>query len=136
WCYGVEVGWCGAVVGGCRRGVGGACPRVSTQSKNLSYGNEIEQYFPNDNITLEVIVKENSPQSKRTIEVLSKHILQQLQMKTLMDAIEKRFGGNKESKKTQKTLLKQQYGNFNGSSSEGLDQTFDKLQNLISQLEI
>ncbi|GJZ89914.1 putative ribonuclease H-like domain-containing protein [Tanacetum coccineum] len=28
--------------------------------------------------------------------------------KTLMEAIEKRFGGNKESKKTQKTLLKQQ----------------------------
>ncbi|GJS60663.1 hypothetical protein Tco_0655447 [Tanacetum coccineum] len=41
--------------------------------------------------------------------------------KTLMEAIEKRFGGNKESKKTQKTLLKQQYENFNGSSSEGLD---------------
>ncbi|GJR84364.1 hypothetical protein Tco_0155149 [Tanacetum coccineum] len=56
--------------------------------------------------------------------------------KTLMDAIEKRFGGNKESKKTQKTLLKQQYENFNGSSSEGLDQTYDKLQKLISQLEI
>ncbi|GKD38002.1 hypothetical protein Tco_1258209 [Tanacetum coccineum] len=37
--------------------------------------------------------------------------------KTLMDAIEKRFGGNKESKKTQKILLKQQYKNFNGSSS-------------------
>ncbi|GJT95132.1 hypothetical protein Tco_1090650 [Tanacetum coccineum] len=29
--------------------------------------------------------------------------------KTLMEAIEKRFGGNKESKKVQKTLLKQQY---------------------------
>ncbi|GJS07496.1 retrotransposon-related protein [Tanacetum coccineum] len=43
--------------------------------------------------------------------------------KTLMEAIEKRFGGNKESKKTQKTLLKQQYENFNRSSSEGLDQT-------------
>ncbi|GJW52927.1 hypothetical protein Tco_0097012 [Tanacetum coccineum] len=38
--------------------------------------------------------------------------------KTLMEAIEKRFGGNKESKKTQKTLLKLQYENFNGSSSE------------------
>ncbi|GJZ46265.1 hypothetical protein Tco_0593861 [Tanacetum coccineum] len=50
-------------------------------------------------------------------------------------AIEKRFRGNKESKKTQKTLLKQQYENFNGSSSEGLDQTYDRLQNLISQLE-
>ncbi|GJX36667.1 retrovirus-related pol polyprotein from transposon TNT 1-94 [Tanacetum coccineum] len=47
--------------------------------------------------------------------------------KTLMEAIEKKFGGNKESKKTQKTLLKQEYENFNGSSSEGLDQTYDKL---------
>ncbi|GJX82211.1 putative ribonuclease H-like domain-containing protein [Tanacetum coccineum] len=56
--------------------------------------------------------------------------------KTLMEAIEKRFGGNKESKKTQKTLLKQQYENFNGSSLEGLDQTYDRLQKLISQLEI
>ncbi|GJV42899.1 putative ribonuclease H-like domain-containing protein [Tanacetum coccineum] len=56
--------------------------------------------------------------------------------KTLMEAIEKRFGGNKESKKTQKTLLKQQYENFNGSSSEGLDQTYDRLQKLISQLKI
>ncbi|GJW11196.1 putative ribonuclease H-like domain-containing protein [Tanacetum coccineum] len=42
-----------------------------------------------------------------------------------MDAIEKRFGGNKESKKTQKTLIKQQYENFNKSSSEGLDQTYE-----------
>ncbi|GKA24386.1 ribonuclease H-like domain-containing protein, partial [Tanacetum coccineum] len=56
--------------------------------------------------------------------------------KTLMEAIEKRFGGNKESKKTQKTLLKQLYNNFNESCSEGLDQTYDKLQKLIGQLEI
>ncbi|GKE26619.1 hypothetical protein Tco_1442003 [Tanacetum coccineum] len=56
--------------------------------------------------------------------------------KTLIEAIEKRFEGNKESKKTQKTLLKQQYENFNRSSSEGLDQTYDRLQKLISQLEI
>ncbi|GJR68908.1 hypothetical protein Tco_0014973 [Tanacetum coccineum] len=56
--------------------------------------------------------------------------------KSLMEAIEKRFGGNKESKKTQKTLLKKQYENFNGSSSEGLNQTYDRLQKLISQLEI
>ncbi|GJY00481.1 hypothetical protein Tco_0357499 [Tanacetum coccineum] len=56
--------------------------------------------------------------------------------KSLMEAIEKRFGGNKESKKVQKTLLKQQYENFNRSSSEGLDQICDRLQMLISQLEI
>ncbi|GJV61519.1 hypothetical protein Tco_1467619 [Tanacetum coccineum] len=52
--------------------------------------------------------------------------------KILMEAIEKRFRGNKESKKTQKTLLKQHYENFNRSSSEGLDQTYDRLQKLIS----
>nr|GEU76554.1 protein indeterminate-domain 2-like [Tanacetum cinerariifolium] len=56
--------------------------------------------------------------------------------KTLMEAIEKRFGGNKETKKVQKTLLKQQYENFTGSSSESLDQIYDRLQKLIKQLEI
>nr|GEW54168.1 reverse transcriptase domain-containing protein [Tanacetum cinerariifolium] len=56
--------------------------------------------------------------------------------KTLMEAIEKWFGGNKETKKVQKTLLKQQYENFTGSSLESLDQIHDRLQKLISQLEI
>nr|GEY60048.1 hypothetical protein [Tanacetum cinerariifolium] len=56
--------------------------------------------------------------------------------KTLMEAIEKRFGGNTETKKVQKTLLKQQFENFSGSSTEGLDQIHDRLQKLVSQLEI
>nr|GFA86706.1 hypothetical protein [Tanacetum cinerariifolium] len=56
--------------------------------------------------------------------------------KSLMEAIEKRFGGNKDTKKVQKTLLKQQYENFSGTSSESLNQIHDRLQKLISQLEI
>nr|GEZ21996.1 putative ribonuclease H-like domain-containing protein [Tanacetum cinerariifolium] len=56
--------------------------------------------------------------------------------KTLIKAIEKRFGRNTETKKVQKTLLKQQFKNFTGSSSEGLDQIHDRLQKLVSQLEI
>nr|GEW13904.1 hypothetical protein [Tanacetum cinerariifolium] len=56
--------------------------------------------------------------------------------KTLMEAIEKNFGGNTETKKVQKTLLKQQFENFSGSSSEGLDQIHDRLQKLVSRLEI
>nr|GEU90012.1 hypothetical protein [Tanacetum cinerariifolium] len=55
--------------------------------------------------------------------------------KTLMEAIEKRFGGNKETKKVQKTLFKQQYENFTGLSSESIDQIHDRLQKLINQLE-
>ncbi|GKD84269.1 hypothetical protein Tco_1351108 [Tanacetum coccineum] len=56
--------------------------------------------------------------------------------KSMMEAVEKRFRDNKESKKVQKTLLKQQYENFNRNSSKGLNQIYDRLQKLISQLEI
>nr|GEY81491.1 hypothetical protein [Tanacetum cinerariifolium] len=56
--------------------------------------------------------------------------------KTLMEATEKRFRGNTETKKVQKTLLKLQFENFTGSSSEDLDQIHDRLQKLVSQLEI
>nr|GEU98575.1 putative ribonuclease H-like domain-containing protein [Tanacetum cinerariifolium] len=56
--------------------------------------------------------------------------------KTLMEAIEKRFRGNTKTKKVQKTLLKQQYENFTCSSSKSLDQIHDRLQKLVSQLEI
>nr|GFA05950.1 hypothetical protein [Tanacetum cinerariifolium] len=55
---------------------------------------------------------------------------------TLMEAIKKRFRGNNVSKKVHNTLLKQQYKNFNRTSSEGLDQVYDRLQKLISELKI
>ncbi|GJZ09274.1 hypothetical protein Tco_0543557 [Tanacetum coccineum] len=56
--------------------------------------------------------------------------------KSLLQAIEKRFGGNAATQKTQRNLLRQQYENFTATSLEVLDQTFDRLQKLISQLEI
>nr|GEZ66913.1 hypothetical protein [Tanacetum cinerariifolium] len=56
--------------------------------------------------------------------------------KTPMEAIEKRFCGNTKTKKVQKTLLKQQFENFTGSSYEGLDQIHDRLQNLRNKVEL
>ncbi|GKB97763.1 hypothetical protein Tco_0983900 [Tanacetum coccineum] len=56
--------------------------------------------------------------------------------KSLWEAIKNRFEGNKESKKMQKTILKQNYENFAASSQEGLDKVYDRFQKLISQLEI
>nr|GEV74014.1 hypothetical protein [Tanacetum cinerariifolium] len=56
--------------------------------------------------------------------------------KSLLQGVKKRFRGNAATKKTQMNLLKQQYKNFIASSSEVLDQTFDRLQKLISQFEI
>ncbi|GJY59388.1 ribonuclease H-like domain-containing protein [Tanacetum coccineum] len=56
--------------------------------------------------------------------------------KTLFDAIQIRFGGNDATRKTQKTLLKQMYENFNASSTESLDSIFNRLQKIVSQLAI
>ncbi|GKC89798.1 hypothetical protein Tco_1150447 [Tanacetum coccineum] len=57
-------------------------------------------------------------------------------VKSLWEAMKNRFEGNKELKKMQKTILKQNYENFTASSQEGLDKTYDMFQKLISQLEI
>ncbi|GKA29193.1 ribonuclease H-like domain-containing protein [Tanacetum coccineum] len=48
----------------------------------------------------------------------------------MLEAIEKRFGGNVATKKSQRNLLKWQYKNFTAPSSETLDQTFVRLQKL------
>ncbi|GJX19786.1 hypothetical protein Tco_0222463 [Tanacetum coccineum] len=56
--------------------------------------------------------------------------------KSLWAAIKSRFGGNVESKKMQKTVLKQQFENFSVSDTEGLDKAYDRFQKLISLLEV
>ncbi|GJT78613.1 hypothetical protein Tco_1045338 [Tanacetum coccineum] len=56
--------------------------------------------------------------------------------KTMFATIETRFGGNEATKKTQKTLLKQQYENFSASSTESLDSIFNRLQKIVSRLAI
>ncbi|GKA00611.1 hypothetical protein Tco_0673161 [Tanacetum coccineum] len=47
--------------------------------------------------------------------------------KKLLESVEKRFGRNAATRKTERNLLKQQYENFTAPSSEMLDQTFDRL---------
>ncbi|GKB04168.1 hypothetical protein Tco_0832311 [Tanacetum coccineum] len=56
--------------------------------------------------------------------------------KTLWAVIKRRFGGNVESKKMQKNVLKQQFENFYVSDTEGLDKAYDRFQKLISLLEV
>nr|GEV73907.1 ribonuclease H-like domain-containing protein [Tanacetum cinerariifolium] len=56
--------------------------------------------------------------------------------KTLWAAIKTQSGGNAESKKLQKNVLKQQFENFSVSNSEGLDKGYDRFQRLLSLLEI
>ncbi|GJS29109.1 hypothetical protein Tco_0489729 [Tanacetum coccineum] len=56
--------------------------------------------------------------------------------KEMWDAIKSRFGGNDESKKMQKYILKQQFEGFSISNTEGLHKGYDRFQSLLSQLEI
>ncbi|GJX45144.1 ribonuclease H-like domain-containing protein [Tanacetum coccineum] len=56
--------------------------------------------------------------------------------KEMWEAIKSRFGGNDESKKMQKYILKQQFKGFSISNSEGLHKGYDRFQSLLSQLEI
>nr|GFC58155.1 hypothetical protein [Tanacetum cinerariifolium] len=106
----------------------------------------IEQYFLVTDyllwkVILNVVARKNELKARGTLllDLPDKHQLKfntYKDAKTLMEAIEKRFGGNTKTKKVQKTLLKQQYKNFTGFNSESLDQIHDRLQKLISQLEI
>nr|GEY15814.1 hypothetical protein [Tanacetum cinerariifolium] len=99
----------------------------------------IEKYFLMIDYSLwEVILNGDSPVPTRLVE----GVVQLLKFnshkdaKILMEAINNQFEWKTKTKKVQKTLLKQQYKNFTGSSSESLDQIHDRLQKLVSQLEI
>nr|GEY99786.1 hypothetical protein [Tanacetum cinerariifolium] len=56
--------------------------------------------------------------------------------KSLFAAIKTRFSSNEATKKTQKTLLKQMYENFSATSTEFVDSIFNRLQKLVSQLDV
>ncbi|GJS78835.1 ribonuclease H-like domain-containing protein [Tanacetum coccineum] len=55
--------------------------------------------------------------------------------KDLWEAILKTYGGNEATKRTKKNQLRQQYVNFKASKSESLEQTFNRLQAIVSHLE-
>nr|GEX16524.1 ribonuclease H-like domain-containing protein [Tanacetum cinerariifolium] len=49
-------------------------------------------------------------------------------------AVKARFGGNEESKKMRKTMLKQEFSEFSVSKEEGLHKSYDRFQKILSQL--
>nr|GEV96121.1 ribonuclease H-like domain-containing protein [Tanacetum cinerariifolium] len=96
----------------------------------------VEKTYPSTTIE-EKLARENELKARGTLLMAlpNEHQLKFNSYKNvspLMEAIKKRFGGNKDSKKVQKILLKQQYENFNRNSSEGLSQIYDRLQQLIN----
>ncbi|GJX28100.1 ribonuclease H-like domain-containing protein [Tanacetum coccineum] len=71
--------------------------------------------------------------------ILDRHLLSfhdAQDARSLWAAIKARFGGNKESKKMQKNLLKQQFETFVVGAREELDSAYERFQNIISMLEL
>nr|GEV44765.1 hypothetical protein [Tanacetum cinerariifolium] len=74
-----------------------------------------------EGVTTEVPITTTEEKAQRRLEVKAR---------------KKTFGANAATKKTQINLLKLQYENFTASSSEMLDQTFNRIQKFVSQLEL
>ncbi|GKB61762.1 hypothetical protein Tco_0917948 [Tanacetum coccineum] len=55
--------------------------------------------------------------------------------KEMWNAIKSRFGGNDESKKMQKYILKQQFEGFTISNTDGIHKGYERFQSLLSQLD-
>ncbi|GJT57777.1 putative ribonuclease H-like domain-containing protein [Tanacetum coccineum] len=91
--------------------------------------------IPGPVTTEEKAQKKNDVKARSMLlmELPNEHLLtfnQYKDAKTLFEAIQTRFGGNDATKKTQKTLLKQMYENFNALSTESLDSIFNRLQKI------
>nr|GFA19530.1 hypothetical protein [Tanacetum cinerariifolium] len=91
--------------------------------------------------TKQKLARKNKLKSKSTLmlAIPDEHLLKFhacKNAKSLWEAIKNKFRGNKESKKMQMTILKQNYKNFAASGQKGLDKTYDWFQKLINQLEI
>ncbi|GJW47445.1 putative ribonuclease H-like domain-containing protein [Tanacetum coccineum] len=83
------------------------------------------------------LARKNELKAKSTLmlAILDEHLLNFHSckyVKSLWEAIKNRFGGNKESKKMQKTILKQNYENFAALSQEGLDKTYDSTNETVN----
>nr|GEX43604.1 hypothetical protein [Tanacetum cinerariifolium] len=92
-------------------------------------------------VTTEDMQKRRNDVKVRTTLLLAlpdEHQLRFSKYKTAQElwaAILNTFGRNEATKKTKKNQLKQQYGNFKAEGKETLEQTFNRLQAIISHLE-
>nr|GEV27406.1 ribonuclease H-like domain-containing protein [Tanacetum cinerariifolium] len=91
--------------------------------------------------TEEVMVRERERKARTTLlrALPEDHLAKFHKMadaKEMWEAIKSRFGGNDESKKKHKYLMKQQFEGFLVYASEGLHKRYDRFQTLLSQLEI
>ncbi|GJU39805.1 putative ribonuclease H-like domain-containing protein [Tanacetum coccineum] len=108
-------------------------PVVHFQQTQPTQTNQTGQQYPNN-------VQSQHP--KEALEKMRKEIhysssclslMRHVCSKGYLDALGK-FGGNEESKKMRKTMLKQQFTEFSVTEEEGLHKGYDRFQKILSQL--
>ncbi|GKB31934.1 ribonuclease H-like domain-containing protein [Tanacetum coccineum] len=103
---------------------------------------KMEHYLAHTDYPIwEIVARERERKARTTLlmAIPEDHLAKFHKMtdaKEMWDAIKSRFGGNDESKKMQKYILKQQFEGFSVSNTEGLHKGYDRFQSLLSQLEI
>nr|GEV16902.1 hypothetical protein [Tanacetum cinerariifolium] len=105
------------------------CQEDRTAIKGREFGDSYEA--PDDVVATGSATEGTGKKKGRTVALTT----EDMQKRKNDAAILKTFGGNKATKKTKKNLLKQQYGNFKAEGSETLEQTFIRLQAIVSHLE-
>ncbi|GJZ48079.1 hypothetical protein Tco_0601911 [Tanacetum coccineum] len=102
----------------------------------------MEQYLKCIDYTLwEIIENGNAPIVTKLVDgketaIPPTTVEEKAQRRAELKARSTLFGGNTATKKTQKNILKQPYENFTASSTYVIEQTYERLQKLISQLEM
>ncbi|GJY20630.1 hypothetical protein Tco_0393196 [Tanacetum coccineum] len=112
----------------------------------MTYGHEDEHYwlhtdYPICGDSRDVVVEKEERKARTTLPMAipEDHLAKFHKMtdaKEMWNAIKSRFGGNDESKKMQKYILKQQFEGFTVSNSNGIHKGYERFQSLLSQLEI
>ncbi|GJV07979.1 hypothetical protein Tco_1345635, partial [Tanacetum coccineum] len=92
-------------------------------------------------ISEEIVARERERKARTTLlmAIPEDHLAKFHKMtdaKEMWNAIKSRFGGNDESKKMQKYILKQQFKGFTISNTDGIHKGYERFQSLLSQLEI
>ncbi|GKC11609.1 ribonuclease H-like domain-containing protein [Tanacetum coccineum] len=92
-------------------------------------------------IAEEIVARERERKARTTLlmAIPEDHLAKFHKMtdaKEMWNAIKSRFGGNDESKKMQKYILKQQFEGFTVSNTDRIHKGYERFQSLLSQLEI
>ncbi|GJW48520.1 hypothetical protein Tco_0080166 [Tanacetum coccineum] len=88
----------------------------------------------------EVVARERERKARTTLlmAIPEDHLAKFHKMtdaKEMWNAIKSRFGGNDESKKMQKYILKQQFEGFTVSNTDGIHKGYERFQSLLSQVK-